>query len=221
MITRAVVFDLWETLVDWPQAESERVRRNWSERLGITLERLDRLWYEPAAYRLRESGPLAPAVRELCAAVGSDADVEELIEWRRELTRRALVPRDGVLETLAELRRRGVRTGLITNCTEDVVQVWANAPLSSSFDVSVFSSTAGLVKPDPRIYELACEELAVAPDDCLFVGDGANDELGGAARVGMTPVLIHAAGALPRWEPLRHWSGLRVTAVAQVLELVS
>jgi FMN phosphatase YigB (HAD superfamily) len=26
--TGAVVFDLWETLVDWPHAESERVRRN-------------------------------------------------------------------------------------------------------------------------------------------------------------------------------------------------
>ena len=85
----------------------------------------------------------------------------------------------------------------------------------------MFSSTAGCLKPEQRIYELVCEALAVTADECLFVGDGANDELAGAARVGMTPVLIHAAGAAPRWESLHDWSGLRVTSVAQVLELVS
>jgi putative hydrolase of the HAD superfamily len=217
---RAVVFDLWETLVDWPQAESEVVRRRWSELLGITLEELDRLWYEPTAYRLRESGPLAPAVEALCAAVGTELDVEELIVLRCELTRRALSPRAGVLETLAELRDRGLRTGLITNCTEDVAEVWAESPLAASFDVCVFSSSVGCVKPDPRIYELACAELAVVPEACLFVGDGANDELGGAARAGMTPVLLHRPGEAPRWNGLSGWSGLRVTSAAEVLDLV-
>lgn len=221
MPLRAVVFDLWETLVDWPRAESENVRRRWSELLGITLDELDRLWYEPAAYRLRESGPLAPAVRALCAAAGSELDVEELIVLRRELTRRALVPRDGVLETLAELRDRGLRTGLITNCTEDVPEVWDESSLAGSFDACVFSSSVGCVKPDRRIYELACAELAVPPQTCLFVGDGANEELAGAARSGMTPVLLHPPGEQPRWDGLHDWTGLRVTSAAQVLALVA
>jgi putative hydrolase of the HAD superfamily len=217
--TRAVVFDLWETLVDWPRAESEVVRRRWSELLDITLDELDRHWYDPTAYRLRESGPLAPAVQGLCAAVGSDLEPEELISLRREQTRKALVPREGVLETLAGLRDRGLRTGLITNCTEDVSEVWDGSPLAALFDACVFSSTVGCVKPDRRIYELACNALGVAPAGCLFVGDGANDELGGAARVGMTPVLMHWPGEAPRWSGLDGWSGLRVTSAAQVLEL--
>lgn len=218
---RAVVFDLWETLVDWPRAESEVVRRRWSELLEISLERLDELWYDAAAYRLRESGPLAPAVRALCAAVGSEVDAEELIALRRELTRRALLPREGVLETLAELRRRGVRTGLITNCTEDVTDVWADGPFSQSFDAAVFSCSAGCVKPQPEIYALACEALGTVPADCLFVGDGANDELAGAARAGLTPVLVHRREGRPRWEGLSDWDGLRVTSVDQVLELLA
>jgi putative hydrolase of the HAD superfamily len=218
--TRAVVFDLWETLVDWPRAESEVVRRRWSELLDITLDELDRHWYDPNAYRLRESGPLAPAVQALCAAVGSDLEPEELISLRREQTRKALVPREGVLETLAGLRDRGLRTGLITNCTEDVSEVWGESPLAATFDACVFSSTVGYVKPDLRIYELACEALAVAPTSCLFVGDGANDELGGAARAGMAPVLMHRLGEAPRWNGLSSWSGRRVTSAAQVLELI-
>jgi putative hydrolase of the HAD superfamily len=217
---RAVVFDLWETLVDWPRGESERLRRSWSERLGVTLEALDRHWYDSAVSRLRETGPLAPAVRELCTAVGSSVDAEELIASRSDLTRRALIPRAGVLETFAGLRRRGVRVGLITNCTEDVVRVWPETALATGIDAAVFSCSAGCVKPEPRIYELVCEQLGVRPHECLFVGDGANDELGGAARVGMTAVLIHRFGEEPTWEGLAGWPGPRITAVAEALELV-
>ena len=221
MHPRAVIFDLWETLVDWPQAESRIVRRQWSELLGVTLERLDELWYDVAAYRLRESGPLEPAVRQLCAALGSDVAVEALIRSRRELTRRALVPREGVVETLAELRRLGLRVGLITNCTEDVVDVWADGPLAHSFDACVFSCSAGCVKPEPEIYAVASDALGVAPSDCLFVGDGANDELAGAARAGMTPILVHRPGEAPRWEGLADWAGPRITSIPQVVALVT
>jgi putative hydrolase of the HAD superfamily len=217
---RAVVFDLWETLVDWPIAASELVRRRWAELLGISLERLNEIWYDATAYRERESGPLAPAVRALCTAVGSEVDAEELIALRREMTRRALVPRDGVVDTLAELRRRGLATGLITNCTEDVPDVWGDGPLARSFDACVFSSAARCVKPDPEIYELACGLLDVHPAGCLFVGDGANDELAGAARAGMTPVLFCRPGETPRWDGLGAWTGLRITTVPDVLDLL-
>ena len=220
MQPRAVVFDLWETLVDWPVAESEAVRLRWCELLGISTGRLHELWYDASAYRARESGPLAPAVRELCAAVGSDIDPERLIQLRREVTRRALVPREGVVGTLAELRRRDVRTGLVTNCTEDVTDVWAEGPLAESFDACVFSAAAGCVKPDPQIYELVCSLLDVAPADCLFVGDGANDELGGARRAGMTPVLFCRPGETPRWDGLGDWAGARITRIRDVLELL-
>jgi putative hydrolase of the HAD superfamily len=218
---RAVVFDLWETLVEWPTDESELVRRRWAELLGISLERLNEMWYDATAYRVRESGPLGPAVRALCAAVGSEVDAEELIAPRREMTRRALVPRDGAIDTLAELRRRGVRTGLISNCTEDLTDVWADGPLARSFDACVFSSAARCVKPDPEIYELACTLLDLTPTECLFVGDGANDELAGAARVGMTPVLFCPRRQAPRWDGLGDWTGLRITTVPEVLELLA
>ena len=218
---RAVVFDLWDTLVDWPREESVVLRQEWSERLGIDADRMDELWNEPAAYRRRESGPLAPVLRLICDEAGSDADVDELIDWRVEMTRRFLVPRAGVLETIAELRRREVKVGLISNCTEDVVLAWEHTALHGRFDAAVFSAEAGCVKPEPEIYELACEALGTAAPDCVFVGDGANDELGGARRMGMTPVLIHRVGEDPPWDAVRDWPGLRVTSIPEVLELVA
>jgi putative hydrolase of the HAD superfamily len=219
-VTRAVIFDLWETLVDWDRDESQAFRERVASRIGVTLERFDELWYDADAFLARESGPLAAGIEAVCLAAGCEAPVDELVAWRLELTRRTLVPRDGVCATLASLRERGLKVGLISNCSEDVAMVWADSDLAPLVDTAVFSATAGCVKPDARIYELACAELAVAPRECLFVGDGANDELEGARRAGMTPVLVQRPGREPVWDGLRGWNGLRITSIPQVLELV-
>ena len=221
MPDRAVVFDLWNTLAVWPDDLSRDFRRRWSSRIGRTIEEIDAAWYAPGAYERRESGPIALALSNVHDALGVEStDVDELIGWRVEVARAAVVPDDGVVETLLELRSRGIRVGLISNCTEEVALVWAESLFAPLFDVAVLSATAGCMKPDPRIYEQACTELDVAPGDCLFVGDGANDELRGASDVGMTPVLIHREGQDPYWENLRDWDGLRITSIPQVLDLV-
>ena len=125
-------------------------------------------------------------------------------------TRGVVVPVAGAIETLEELRRRDIATALVSNCTEEVALVWEESPFAGLLDVAVFSATAGCMKPDPRIYELALEGLGVRAADALFVGDGANDELAGVERTGMTPVLVQPDGADPPWgDGLERWPGLR------------
>jgi putative hydrolase of the HAD superfamily len=75
------------------------------------------------------------------------------------------------------------------------------------------------MKPDPEIYLHTAEALGADPADCLFVGDGANDELRGAERVGMTAALFLPEGAVSPWANVQEWNGLRVTSYEQVLEL--
>jgi putative hydrolase of the HAD superfamily len=92
------------------------------------------------------------------------------------------------------------------------------------FDVAVFSSSVAMMKPDPRIYLLAAERLGVQPEDCLYVGDGASQELPGAARVGMNPVLL----CIPEDEHINGvyqidtegWDGPMVSSLGEVLELL-
>ncbi len=220
-MVKAVVFDLWQTLAAWPEERSVELRQAWSLSLGVTPDALDELWYGDELYRLRESGPIAGAVAALYEKLGVDGDVQDLLARRLELTRDALVPVPGAVSTLAELRRRDVATGLVSNCTEEVALVWEESRFAGLLDVTVFSASAGYVKPDRRIYELACERLDVHPSECLFVGDGANGELQGAARVGMTPVLIHPPGGQAPWDGLEDWSGLRITSIPQVLDLIA
>ena len=131
------------------------------------------------------------------------------------------MPRPGAIETIAQLRAGGRRVGLITVCSEDVPDVWTETPFSDLFDATVFSCSVGMLKPDPRIYHLACEELGVEPGEAMFVGDGANDELAGAQRVGLQPVLIHRPGEEPPWDEVRDWQGPRITAIPEILSLLA
>ena len=125
----------------------------------------------------------------------------------------------GPREALAGLRERGVKLGLITVCSEEVPAAWPETELAGLFDAETFSSDCGLIKPDPEIYLSTLDALGVEPADALFVGDGANDELGGAERVGMTPVLFAPEGREPHWAEVRGWRGLRISSLPEVLEL--
>ena len=218
---RAVVFDLWMTLVTPPRHAFDEFRRTWSEALDVPTERLDEVWLDAKGYRRRETGPIRDAIVDVGQRLAIDVEVEAILALRLEFMREVLVPDAGVVETLTELRRRGIRTALVSNSTEDVALVWAETPFAGLFDTAVFSATAGFMKPDREIYELALRELPVSASEALFVGDGANDELEGARGVGLTPVLVHRDGVAPQWDGLEDWQGRRIASIPEVLELVA
>jgi putative hydrolase of the HAD superfamily len=209
-VLRAVVFDLWNTLAEWPVDVWAVTRPRVAERLGLTPEEFEERWFGDLAH-MREMGPMADALRVLGA---SPEAALEIASMRRAVTEQGLVPVPGALETISDLRTRGFRIGLITVCTDDVPSLWSETPFHGLFDAEVFSCSVGLRKPDPRIYLLACEQLDVEPGEALFVGDGANDELAGAERVGMTAVLVEREGEE------QEWAGRRIRSLPELLSLV-
>jgi putative hydrolase of the HAD superfamily len=213
---RAVVFDLWQTLVPWQHESALAHYREMADAVGAPREEFVEVWTSHRTQR--DVGPLADSVRWVFDRLGLDADPQVVMTMRRSWTRHSLKPRPGALETLAELRRRGHLLGLITVCSEDVGELWKGSLFGGVFDVTVFSAQAGLRKPDPRIYELCCRRLGVEAADCLFVGDGANDELPGAERVGMTAVQLRVPGE-ELTEPGKEWRGATIESLGEVLEL--
>ena len=205
-----MIFDLWDTLALWPSEDFERVKRELSEH----IDDFDGVW--DTTYDARQRGTIEGYFRSL----GVDGEaLATCLRIRRSFTRDALVPREGAIETLEELKRRGFKRGLISVCSSDVEEAWDETELAAHLDEVVLSCTVGLTKPDPRIYELACERLEVSPGDCLFVGDGANDELAGAERVGMRAACILPPGrAEPIWPEARGWDPT-ITRLPEVLTL--
>jgi putative hydrolase of the HAD superfamily len=215
-VTRALVFDLFETLVDYDDTRSREFSAEVARLSGRDPEEFQRVWREGRPER--ETGPMVPYLSSLGIEEGR---MQEFLEARRAFAREVLGrPRPGAVETLRELRARGIHTGLITVCSEDTVDVWAETPFAGLFDAEVFSCSCGLRKPDPRIYQLVCDRLDVQPAEAVFVGDGANDELAGAERVGMRAILIHRRGEEPAWPEVRDWPGSRISSIPEVLELL-
>jgi putative hydrolase of the HAD superfamily len=213
---RAVIFDLWQTLVPWNVDEANLFYDEMAVAVGVEQRRFREAWI--SGRPSRETGPIADHLRELLSGLGVDGEIDELIAMRKGWTKRALRPRPDALETLAELRRRGHRLGLISVCSEDVPNVWDETPLAGALDETIFSCEVGISKPDPRIYEIACERLGVEAGDCLFVGDGANDELPGAERAGMTALQLRPPGEqlTPEGEA---WTGASIERLSEVLEV--
>lgn len=212
---RAVIFDLWDTLVLYDVEHSRATERRIAERLGTDPDTFHRVWRTSRSER--DGGSLADSFRSVGA---TDELLPELFDLRRNAFREVAVPQEGALETLRELRQRGVRLGMISVCSEEVPELWEETPFAGLFDSTVFSCSVGLRKPDPAIYRLALDELGVEAADAMFVGDGANDELAGAERVGMRAVLIlRPEQDEPYWEEARGWQP-RVTSIPELLELV-
>jgi putative hydrolase of the HAD superfamily len=212
----AVIFDLWQTLVRWDQDEANRFYDRMAETVGVEHGRFREVWI--AGRQGRETGSIADHLRGLLASLGVDGEIDALIAMRREWTKRSLRPRPDAVSTLVELRRRGHRLGLISVCSQDVPEVWDETPFAHLLDDTIFSCEVGISKPDPRIYEIACARLGVEPRECLFVGDGANDELPGAERAGMTALQLRPSGEAltPEGEA---WTGPSIERLSEVLDV--
>jgi putative hydrolase of the HAD superfamily len=120
----------------------------------------------------------------------------------RHLYFERIEPNAPMIRFVGDLRRRGMRTALLTNNVREWEPLWrAKLPeLDEIFEVVVDSAFVGMRKPEPGIYELTLERLGVRAEECLFVDDlEVNCEAAGA--LGMTAVRFgHAEQAIAELE---------------------
>ena len=202
---RAVLFDLLTALLDswtlWDRvAGGEEAGRRWrAHYLEIT--------YGCGPYR-----PYEALVAEAAAAAGLPQSVAEALhaEWGR------LEPWPEVPAVLAGLRARGLRLGVVTNCSVAAGRR-AAARCGVPFDVVMTAEEAGFYKPRPEPYRAALAAFGLPAGEVLFVA-GSSADVPGAAGVGM-PVVWHnrvGLAARPGAKPL-HEARRLDEAIAAVL----
>ncbi|MHB0936000.1 MAG: HAD family hydrolase [Armatimonadota bacterium] len=223
----AVIFDLFGTLIDnFAEAPFRACLAEMAGVLGVDAGQFIAIWTDPAMIHTRMSGTASTfneylaLVSERCALAFTPMQVTEARDIRTAYTRHCLTPREGTIAVLCELQKQGYKIGLIANCTWEVPELWSETPFAPLFAKPVFSCAAGMAKPDPRIYHLACNNLGIAPERCVFIGDGSNHELTGARQVGMDAILICAPHerhfVMQRPEP-REWTGPVISRAEEVL----
>jgi putative hydrolase of the HAD superfamily len=124
------------------------------------------------------------------------ADEGDRRGWRLDLTRMpdqltTVGFRPALLDRIADLRRRGFRTALVTNNAREFGPCWKHRlPYDDLFHTIVDSCEVGLRKPDPRIYELTLERLGgLAPDEAVLLDDF-EVNLESARAIGMYGVAV-------------------------------
>lgn len=106
--------------------------------------------------------------------------------------------RPAMVAMLDQLKSEGYILGCITNNVPSgkgagmagtLEKAEAVAAVMARFDHIIESSKAGIRKPDPRIYQMMCEALAVPPDACIYLDDlGINCKP--AAMLGMHAIKV-------------------------------
>jgi len=222
----AVIFDLFGTLVDDFASSVGQTHMEFVKTLGVPPEPFTKLWRETTDMRVVGAFQTVEAsIEYVCHLLDTSltsAQLGRAVEIRLQLIRRTLDPRPAAVETLAQLRDQGYKIGLLSNCSIEIPILWPETAFADLFDSAIFSSRERLKKPDPRIFQLACERLGLAPERCLYIADGENYELAAAAKLGMHAVLIQNSSRDNRSELLREareWRGTAVSALIEILDL--
>jgi putative hydrolase of the HAD superfamily len=135
-------------------------------------------------------------VAEALAACGSSPGPELVrtaieAEHRGWVSARHLHP--DAHRLLEEVRSRGLRIGIVSNTFDPPDLLHADLVgdgVAERVDAVVFSSEVGRRKPAPEIYRAVLEQLAVRPENALFVGDRVREDVQGPAALGMRTCLV-------------------------------
>jgi putative hydrolase of the HAD superfamily len=223
---QAVIFDLFGTLVEnSPSSKSYEVLSRMATILAVSPADFAAQWRTDIVNRMSGiTKNYQACIRNICRRLGArpgDEQIEKAARIRFEMNQHEVMTyKPGALEVLSYLKANGYKTALLSNCSMETTTIWPKTSLAPLIDVPVMSCIEGMLKPDPRLFQIAIEKLAVKPEACLYVADGVGQELTTAAELGMCAVLV----ATPHDSEYEHdretWQGLKISSLKEVLNLV-
>lgn len=183
---QAVIFDMDGTLIDtekyyrifWPKALAE-FGYHMTDEQALSMRSLGR--------------PFAPA--QLKKWFGEDLDYYAVRQRRKDmmeecLDREGIRRKPGALKLVQRLRADGITTAIATATDpERTAKYLKLTGLEGYFDRLISATQVKEGKPSPDIYLFACEQMGLAPEDCLAVEDSPNGVLS-AYRAGCKVVMV-------------------------------
>jgi putative hydrolase of the HAD superfamily len=187
MSYRAVLFDIGGVVVGSPLHAIAAYERERAIEAGF-VNRVVLTAGSAGAWSRLERGELTleefyPAFERDCEAAGGRISARDLMGRVAAST----IPRPAMLEAIRRIRARGLLAAAVTNnwITDD----GGTSVLRGEFDAFIESAVLGMRKPDPRIFEIACETLRITALEAVLLDDiGAN--LKSARALGMTTIKV-------------------------------
>ena len=226
MTVLAVVFDYFGTLTPTlARAASSADQPQIADLLGVDRDAVNEWW--ASTYPDRATGRTGTGIETMRLLArtlgGNDSDETVYAAQAIRLATYATMaqPRANAAEVLQSLRAKGLRIGVLSDCSAELPELWPDLPLADHVDEPVFSALVGERKPHRAMYTTVCERLGVEPGECLYVGDGGSNELTGATAFGMRAVLIADEGwATGHRFDSDDWHGEAIADLAEVPGLI-
>jgi epoxide hydrolase-like predicted phosphatase len=180
---KAIIFDFGDVLV---RTLDESRRRAWEQRLGLAVGEAERIVFDGEQGSAYQRGEVTDAAqwRWIQARLGlGDAD---LARFQQDFFA------DDVLDTallayIARLRPH-YHIGLLSNAGNNARWVFGEKyGVLDCFDSVTISAEEGVMKPDPRIFEIALTRAGVQHAEALFIDDSARN-IAGAAALGIATI---------------------------------
>ncbi len=224
---KAVLFDFDDTLGSRDQAFSEVINRflhrNYPHIPDEEFERRkqDMILYNNYGYGMPVSYP-----EYLRKYLKTWEPVEESVDEAYRLLLHdfatAYVLYSDTVATLAALRQRGYKLGVLTNgCSQLQNQKLDHTGIRPLLDTATVCGDEGVSKPDPEVFRRTAARLGIPCENCLFVGDHPRNDVAGALAAGMQAVWMDAG--FPPDHPCLQYplpeSVPTITALSRLLEL--
>ncbi|MCY4581257.1 MAG: HAD family hydrolase [Chloroflexi bacterium] len=211
---RAVFFDFYGTLADWPAAEDLQQAAAAAEGIAVARSAIASAYRTANAYLDGENAKhlvrertqeerdavFAEYERLLLADAGApDVSLEVAARiWQRvrgapeELR---LFP--DARSVLAEMRSEGFTLGVISNMGQELNDLLDRLGIGEYLPVRSTSGRSGVSKPHPRIFQLALAGAGVRPEEAVHIGDSISADVEGARSAGMRAVLVQRTPGPP------------------------
>lgn len=187
MTIKAIVFDLWGTLIF--SELQHGLAKKITMKLNLSNEK--EFWKILGRACCMDSCKSCLEMAEkFCHYVGKED--KKIVKELTKIWNSIKIPIfPETIPTLGKLKNYKIRLGLISN-TEEVsaIRVMKKYNLKKYFDVIVFSYEAHLLKPDPKIFRLILNKLKVNPSEASMVGDSIKEDIIPAKNLGMKTILI-------------------------------
>ncbi len=174
----AVLFGSISTVADTSELQRQAFNR------AFEAHGLDWRWDRDEYLTMLEGSGGQSRIASFAESLGQRVDAEAVHRSKSEFFQKRLAeadvsPRSGVVETIQEAKRNGLKVGLVTTTSPENVSSLIDALHpdieASSFDVIVDSSSVEQPKPDKAAYVFALNSLDEKPEDCVAI----EDNLGG------------------------------------------
>lgn len=140
---------------------------------------------EPSNSLLQHALRHPVGLKELSQQLSSPIPGERLVELEADLSAelKSVRLRPGMDLVWRGVQRAGLQTAICSNLAEPYEETLV-AQMPGKPDVSVLSFQTRLIKPQPEIYHLVCNQLGLEPRQVLFVGDSMKADVIGPAAIG-------------------------------------